>query len=373
MTRSPVPVLGFVGPSGSGKTTLLRRLIPVLSARGLRIGYLKHAHHRFDLDRPGKDSYEIRSAGAPQTLLASRERWALQVENRIKGSDPDLWEMLDRFEGGRLDLVLVEGFKHAAYPKIEVHRSAVGEPPLYPQDPDIIAVASDLGLQWQVDGEGGGDERGRPTPLSLDDPEAIADFVLARLQGQGLHTPDPRVELVRYYRWLRRYGYNDSHSGNASVRVGDWFYVTPTGASADRLAPDQLIRCPIEGDCPQGASLDAPLHGAVYLAQPQARALLHSHGAYSVGVSLAGQDFEPIDFEGRYYFERVQVISIAYDRYVAEAPARVAEALARHSIAMVRGHGVYAWGETLDRAYKWTCSLELSAKTSVIARQVAAL
>ncbi len=369
MRMTPVPIIGFVGPSGSGKTTLLRRLVPILIDRGLRLGYLKHAHHRFDLDRPGKDSYEIRAAGADQTLLASTQRWALQVENRTKGSDPDLWEMLERLEGERLDLVLVEGFKHAAYPKIEVHRSAVGEPPLYPQDPDIIALASDLDLNPGGEGEG----KGAPPRLPLDDPRRIADFIVARLQGQAPSTPDPRLELVRYYQWLRRYGYNDSHSGNASVRDGDWFYVTPTGASADALAPEQLVRCPMEGDCPPGASLDAPLHRVVYLAQPRARALLHSHGAYSVGVSLGGQDFEPVDFEGRYYFERVPVIPIDYDRYVAEAPARVAEALARHPIAIVRGHGVYAWGETLDQAYKWTCSLELSAKTYVIARQAAAI
>lgn len=383
MSTNPIPVLGFVGPSGSGKTTLLRRLIPALSARGLRLGYLKHAHHRFDLDVPGKDSYEIRAAGAEQTLLASRERWALQVENRTKGSDPDLWQMLDRFEGDRLDLVLVEGFKHAAYSKIEVHRAAVGEAPLYPQDPDIIAVVSDLGLDTKGDGagDGGADGEGRPPRLPLDDPQRVADFIIARLEGQGFRTLEPRSEprsepgseLVRYYQWLRRYGYNDSHSGNASVREGDWFYVTPTGASADDLTPEQLVPCPMEGDCPPGASLDAPLHRAVYLAQPEARALLHSHGAYSVGVSFGGQDFQPVDFEGRYYFERVPVISIDYERYVVEAPARVAEALARRRIAIVRGHGVYAWGETLDRAYKWTCSLELSAKTYVIARQAAAL
>jgi len=363
MTKSPIPVLGFVGPSGSGKTTLLCRLIPLLTEGGLRLGYLKHAHHRFDLDVPGKDSYEIRAAGAEQTLLASQERWALQVENWIKGQDPDLWQMLERFEGDRLDLVLVEGFKHAAYPKIEVHRVAVGEPPLCPSDPDIIAVASDQGPQAQ--GEG----REVPPLLPLGDPKPIAAFILERLESHGLSVPDPRAELVRYYQWLRRYGYNDSHSGNASVRVGEWFYVTPTGASADRLTPGQLIRCPIEGDCPPGASLDAPLHRAVYLAQPEARALLHSHGAYSVGVSLSGQDFQPVDFEGRYYFDRVPVISIDYERYVEEAPVQVAQALAGSPIAMVRGHGVFAWGETLDRAYKWTCSLELSAKTYVIARQ----
>lgn len=365
MAQNPFPVIGFVGPSGSGKTTLLRRLVPILVGHGLRLGYLKHAHHRFDLDRPGKDSYEIRAAGVEQTLLASRQRWALQVENRAKGLDPDLWEMLGRFEGDRLDLVLVEGFKHASYPKIEVYRRAVSEPPLYPQDPDILAVASDHDLTPRVEG------RAPPHALSLDDPRGIANFILERLRPRILDLPDPRAELVRYYQWLRRYGYNDSHSGNASVRLGDRFYVTPTGAGADRLTPDQLICCPIEGDCPPGASLDAPLHRAVYLTQPQARALLHSHGAYSVAVGLSGQDFRPVDFEGRYYFDRVPLISIDHDRYLVEAPAKVAETLAQHPIAMVRGHGVYAWGETLDLAYKWTCSLELSAKTSVIARQAA--
>ena len=138
-----LPVLGFVAPSGSGKTTLLRRLVAALQARGLRVGYLKHAHHTFDLDHPGKDSYEIRAAGAAQTLLASRERWALQVENDRKGEDPDLEAMLARFERDRLDLVLVEGFKHARYPKIEVYRAVLGQAPLYPGDPEIIALATD--------------------------------------------------------------------------------------------------------------------------------------------------------------------------------------------------------------------------------------
>ncbi len=99
------PVIGFVAPSGSGKTTLLRRLVAVFHARGLRVGYLKHAHHTFDLDVPGKDSFEIRAAGAVQTLLASRERWALQVENPLKETDPDLRAMLARFAPGEFEPV----------------------------------------------------------------------------------------------------------------------------------------------------------------------------------------------------------------------------------------------------------------------------
>lgn len=166
--RIEIPVFGFVAPSGSGKTTLLRRLVAVLRERGLRVGYLKHAHHTFDLDVPGKDSFEIRAAGADQTLLASRERWALQVENRFKAADPDLGAMLSRFESDNLDLILVEGFKHARYPKIEIYRAALGQAPLYPGDEDIIAVATPDVLP----------EAGHPPVLPLDDAPAIADFIL---------------------------------------------------------------------------------------------------------------------------------------------------------------------------------------------------
>lgn len=173
MPEYPVPVIGFVAPSGSGKTTLLCRVLPLLAARGLRIGYLKHAHHGFDLDRPGKDSYALRAAGARATLLASSERWALQVENLAGGTDPDLGESLRRLPPGELDLVLAEGFKYAAYPKIEVYRAALGGPPLYPRDCDIIAVATDAP---RLPGD-------HPPRLPLDAPAAVADFILQRLAG----------------------------------------------------------------------------------------------------------------------------------------------------------------------------------------------
>jgi molybdopterin-guanine dinucleotide biosynthesis protein MobB len=353
-----VPVIGFVAPSGSGKTMLLQKLVPVLTERGLRVGYLKHAHHSFDLDVPGKDSYQIREAGAKQTLLASKERWALQSQQTDRGEDPSLEEMLGKLDTDGLDLIMVEGFKHSAYPKIEIHRRAMGTPVLYPQDPDVIAVVTDDRLA-------GNDH---PLKLSPDDPNAIADFVQNRMQAWSPDTAGLRAELVRYYQWLRRYGYNDSHSGNASVRVGDTFWVTPTGACADTLEPDDLIACPLGGPCPEGASLDAPLHGRVYRQQPGARAVLHSHGPYSVAMSLSGQDFRPVDFEGQYLFDHVPVLSVSYGDYLEKAPEAVAEALARHRVVMVQGHGVYAWGKTLDRAYKWTCSLELSAKIYVISR-----
>jgi len=178
---------------------------------------------------------------------------------------------------------------------------------------------------------------------------------------------DIKQDLVRHYRWLRQYGNNDSHSGNASVRVDDSLWVTPTGACADTLTADDLVFCPLTGACAGGASLDAPLHQQVYRASPRARAILHSHGPYTVAITLSGEDFEPLDFEGQYYFPRVPVVSIPYDRYVELAPAAVAGGLADHRIMVVRGHGVYACAESLNLAYKWACSLELSAKTAVIA------
>lgn len=181
---------------------------------------------------------------------------------------------------------------------------------------------------------------------------------------------DSRQQLVRYYRWLRQFGYNDSHSGNASVREGDRFWVTPTGACADTLEPERLVCCPVQGEIPVGASLDAPLHQRLYQLRENAGALLHSHGAYSVAMTLNGEDFVPVDFEGQYYFPRVPVLSIEYDRYVELAPEAVAGSLAHERVSVVRGHGVYAAAEDLNLAYKWTCSLELSAKTAWIARQV---
>ncbi len=184
---------------------------------------------------------------------------------------------------------------------------------------------------------------------------------------------DLREDLVRHYRWLRQYGINDSHSGNASVRDGDSLWVTPTGACADLLEPDHLVRCELDGSRGERASLDAPLHIEVYRRNPKAQAVLHSHGAHTVALTMDGNDFLPPDFEGQLYFPRVPVITIAYDRYVEESPAKVATLLAEYPIMVVRGHGVYACAANLNLAYKWTCSLELSARTAFIARQAGTL
>ena len=180
---------------------------------------------------------------------------------------------------------------------------------------------------------------------------------------------EPRADLVRHYRWLRRHGLNDSHSGNASVRDGGRIWVTPTGACADTLTAADLVACPLDGPPGTGASLDAPLHQAVYRASPAAGAVLHSHGSHSIAMTLGGGPFVPVDFEGQYYFPEVPVLEIPYERYVDDAPAAVAETLAEYCVCVVRGHGVYAVGETLNLAYKWTCSLELSARIAWLARR----
>ena len=184
---------------------------------------------------------------------------------------------------------------------------------------------------------------------------------------------DIKHDLIRHYQWLRQFGYNDSHSGNASVRDQDDFWVTPTGACADLLQAEQLVKCAVNGALADGASLDAQLHALVYQKNPQAQAILHSHGAYSVALTMDGKDFKPADFEGQYYFDRIPVISIPYDRYLELAADAISYALAEHKVAVVRGHGVYAAAETLNLAYKWTCSFELSAKTCFIAQQAGTL
>ncbi len=179
---------------------------------------------------------------------------------------------------------------------------------------------------------------------------------------------DARQALVRYYRWLRQFGLNDSHSGNGSVRDGDIAWVTPSGCGGDTLAADDLLPCKPGAAPPAGASLDAPLHLAVYAACPDAGAVLHSHGPHSIAMTLAGGDFVPADFEGRYYFPVVPVLDIPPALYTRRSPAEVAATLAQHRVCVVRGHGVYAAAATLDLAYKWTCSLESSARIAWLAR-----
>jgi L-fuculose-phosphate aldolase len=182
-----------------------------------------------------------------------------------------------------------------------------------------------------------------------------------------------RRDLLRHYQWLRRYGYNDSHSGNISVRTKDGFLVTPTGACADTLNEKDFLQCPISGGLPGGASLDARLHQSVYFKVDEAGALIHSHCPHAVALTIGGADYLPRDFEGQYYLPRIPVISIDYRRYVEQAAERVSDALQEFRVVIVRGHGVYARGKDLDEAYKWTCSLELSAKTAWLAQMAGKL
>jgi molybdopterin-guanine dinucleotide biosynthesis adapter protein len=159
-------VIGLAGWSGAGKTTLIVKLIPFLREKGLSVSTLKHAHHAFDVDQPGKDSYLHREAGASEVLVASSRRFALMHE--LRGApEPGLAELLGRM--APVDLILVEGFKRDNHPKIEIHRAANGKPFLYPDDPGIVAIASD---------SLGGLPQGLPH-AHLDDVGAVAGLILA--------------------------------------------------------------------------------------------------------------------------------------------------------------------------------------------------
>ena len=165
-------VFGLAGWSGSGKTTLMVKLIPALVTRGLTVSTVKHAHHGFDLDRPGKDSHRHRQAGASEVMVGSARRWALMHELRDE-AEPTAADLIAVMTP--VDLLLIEGFKRERHEKLEVHRPAVGKPLLCRDDPRIVAVASDEDLP----------DRTPPRPdlprLDLNDVQAIADFIVERV------------------------------------------------------------------------------------------------------------------------------------------------------------------------------------------------
>jgi molybdopterin-guanine dinucleotide biosynthesis protein B len=171
---SPLPpVLGFAAFSGTGKTTLLTKLIPALKNRGIRVGVIKHSHHDFEIDYPGKDSHRLRSAGATPLMIVSPYR-RVMIEEFDKRLDVDLQQQLACFPNQEIDLLLIEGFRNQPIAKIELHRPSQGKPLLYPDDPNIIAIAADQAL---------------PLPetmiqLDLNNPETIADFIVEHF----LHT-----------------------------------------------------------------------------------------------------------------------------------------------------------------------------------------
>ena len=164
-------IIGLAGWSGSGKTTLITKLIPRLIARGVKVSTLKHAHHGFDLDKPGKDSFFHRAAGATEVIISSAKRWAILHELR---EEPE-WNLGDLVaKMSPVDLVLVEGFKRDIFPKLEIHRAANLKPLIHPDDPHIVAIASDTALP-----------QAKVPVVDLNDVEAIADLLLSRAVPLG--------------------------------------------------------------------------------------------------------------------------------------------------------------------------------------------
>jgi len=160
-------IIGFIGYSNTGKTTLIEKLIPLFTARGLRVSTVKNAHHGFDMDRPGKDSHRYRQAGSQQVLIATSERWALLTE--VRGGPASLESLIAHLDS--CDLVLVEGFKsEGQFPRIEVRRTTNAEPPIFPHDPNVIAIAADHAIDTTL------------PVLDLNDAAKIASFIADRLQ-----------------------------------------------------------------------------------------------------------------------------------------------------------------------------------------------
>jgi molybdopterin-guanine dinucleotide biosynthesis protein MobB len=164
--NGPMRIIGLAGWSGSGKTTLIKKLIPSLIARGLKVSTLKHAHHGFDLDQPGKDSFFHRAAGATEVIISSAKRWAILHELREE-PEWDLRELVTKMSP--VDLVLVEGFKRDKFPKLEIHRAANDKPLIHPDDPHIVAIASDVALP-----------NAKVPVINLNDVETIVDLLLQR-------------------------------------------------------------------------------------------------------------------------------------------------------------------------------------------------
>jgi len=172
MIASGIPIVGFSAWSGTGKTTMLRQVIPQLKAKGLRVAVIKHAHHHFDLDRPGKDSYELRKSGADHTIICTTTRMAAITEFASPEQEPTLEKIVAGLDCSQYDILLVEGYKHLSFfTKIELHRSVVGKPYLYPEDPTIVALACDSSPE---------EIPGIPV-LDINNPLAIADFIYTEI------------------------------------------------------------------------------------------------------------------------------------------------------------------------------------------------
>ncbi|MDX2319011.1 MAG: molybdopterin-guanine dinucleotide biosynthesis protein B [Moritella sp.] len=171
LAHFPIPLLGFAAFSGTGKTTLITQLLPKLTARGLRIGMVKHSHHDVEMDDPSKDSYKLRKSGACQMVLSSPHRSILFAE-QAQPKEPKLITQLNWLNTDELDLVLVEGFRHEAFTKIELHRPCLGKPLLAVDDQHIIAIATDAAIDKKALFDKG------LTYLDLNDINAITDFIM---------------------------------------------------------------------------------------------------------------------------------------------------------------------------------------------------
>jgi len=168
-----IPTLGFAACSGTGKTTLISRLIPVLNERGFKVGLIKHSHHDFETDQPGKDSYRLRKAGASPVVLVSSHRRAVITE--LSAGEPCLSEQLHCFANQQIDMIIVEGFRDEDFPKIELHRSSLKKPLLHTNDPSIIAIASDTRLASNI------------PCLDINEPAEVADFIIHQFLNENTH------------------------------------------------------------------------------------------------------------------------------------------------------------------------------------------
>ena len=173
--ESSIPILGFAAYSGTGKTTLLLKLLPLLKEMGLRIAVIKHAHHNFDVDKPGKDSYELRQAGASPMLISSSKRTVLMLD-KAEETEPQLNDLIAYINPQQVDMILVEGFKQWPFAKIELHRPSTGKDLMFPNDRHIIAIASDEKITT-----------GSLPLLDINQAQQIADFILDYIKNSDQH------------------------------------------------------------------------------------------------------------------------------------------------------------------------------------------
>ena len=185
-----------------------------------------------------------------------------------------------------------------------------------------------------------------------------------------------KEQLIFYYQLLRKYGLNDSHSGNASIRDNDNFIITKSGACADLIESADLLECAInsiktpsvKSTQPIRPSLDTGIHQSIYQRYPEFNAVLHAHNPYTIAQTFNGSYFSPLDFEGQLYFGDLDIIECDTNNYLETMPQRISDALQNNKLVIVRTHGVYVGAETAELAYKWLCSLEQSAKIKWLAK-----